>query len=202
MTKRSFDIIMSIGGLLVLSPLFFVVSALIKLDSKGPVFFKQERVGRNFHVFFIYKFRTMAQDAWRRGPPITCGEDPRITHLGRFLRKSKIDELPQLINVLKGEMSLVGPRPEIPRYVEMTREEYAEILKVRPGMTDLASLKYRDEAAILGKYRKPEEEYVQHLLPEKIALAREYIERSSLLFDISLVVRTIFGLFWKKDLER
>ena len=193
--KRAFDIIIAASGLLILSPFFLIAATLIKVSSPGPVFFRQRRVGRGFHPFLIYKFRTMTHDAQARGPLITVGSDPRITPVGRLLRKTKFDELPQLINVLLGDMSLVGPRPEVRRYVELFRKDYEEILKVRPGITDLASLKYRDEAAILSKACDPENEYRLKVLPEKIRLAKEYIRKSSLLFDLQLILRTLVELF-------
>jgi len=193
--KRAFDIIIAASGLLILSPLFLLAAASIKVSSPGPVFFRQRRVGRGFRPFSIYKFRTMTHDAQARGPLITVGSDPRITPVGRFLRKTKFDELPQLVNVLKGDMSLVGPRPEIRQYVELFRRDYEEILKIRPGITDLASLKYRDEAAILSKACDPENEYRLKVLPEKIRLAKDYIRQSSLLFDLQLVLRTLVKLF-------
>ena len=192
--KRALDSIASFLGILIGLPFFGVVALLIKLDSEGPVFFRQERMGRWGRPFLIYKFRTMVHDAPCRGGPITVGDDPRITRVGRFLRKAKIDELPQLMNVLKGEMSLVGPRPEVRKYAELYRKDYAEILKVRPGITDLASLKYWDEAALLGRSQDPEEEYVTHILPEKVRLAREYLDRSSFAFDMSLLVKTLLRL--------
>ena len=192
--KRLFDLLSALVGLLFLSPLFLVVAILIKLDSRGPVFFRQDRMGKAFRPFLILKFRTMVRDAPNKGGPITFGEDPRITRIGRFLRKIKIDELPQLINVLKGEMSIVGPRPEVRRYVELFREDYEEILTVRPGLTDLASLKYRDEAAILGASHDPEAMYVKYILPEKINLAKEYVRRSSLTFDLILIFKTLATL--------
>ena len=195
MTKRAFDILVSVAGLIVLLPLLLLVATAIKLDSSGPVFFRQWRVGRKFRRFGIYKFRTMIDDAFERGLPITVGRDSRITRVGKILRKTKIDELPQLLNVLKGDMSLVGPRPEVPRYVELFRPDYEHILKVRPGLTDLASLKYSDEASILGQSANPERDYVARLLPDKIRLAKEYIQRSSLLFDVKLIVETIIKLF-------
>ena len=195
MTKRAFDISVSVAGLIVLLPLLLLVATAIKLDSSGPVFFSQWRVGRRFRRFGIYKFRTMIDDAFDRGLPITVGQDSRITRVGKILRKTKIDELPQLLNVLKGDMSLVGPRPEVPRYVELFRPDYEHILKVRPGLTDLASLKYSDEASILGQSANPEGDYVARLLPDKIRLAKEYIQRSSLLFDVKLIVETIIKLF-------
>jgi len=141
------------------------------------VFFRQKRMGRGGRPFFILKFRTMVQEAPKRGGPITCGDDPRITRIGRLLRKTKLDELPQLINVLRGDMSLVGPRPEVPKYVEMFRQDYEEILRVRPGITDLASVKFCDEAALLGSAANPEEEYLRRVLPEKIRLAKEYVAK-------------------------
>jgi len=194
LTKRAFDILVSVAGLIVLLPLLLLVATAIKLDSSGPVFFRQWRVGRKFRRFGIYKFRTMIDDAFDRGLPITVGQDSRITRVGKILRKTKIDELPQLLNVLKGDMSLVGPRPEVPRYVELFRPDYEHILKVRPGLTDLASLKYSDEASILGQSANPERDYVARLLPDKIRLAKEYIQRSSLLFDVKLIVETIIKL--------
>ena len=189
--KRLFDIFAATAGLLVLSPVMLFAALLIKLDSRGPVFFKQERIGKDFQRFLIYKFRTMVEDAAHRGAAITAGADPRITRAGHYLRKTKFDELPQLINVLKGEMSLVGPRPEVRRYVEMFRKDYDEILKVRPGVTDLASLKYRDEAAVLAVVKDPEQEYVVRVLPEKIKLAKQYIREASFLFDLRLIFRTL-----------
>lgn len=188
--KRCFDFCISLAGLVVLSPLLLAIALAVRLSSGGPVFFLQERVGRGFRRFKICKFRTMVIDAPKLGLQITAGEDPRITRVGRFLRKWKLDELPQLFNVLKGEMSLVGPRPEVPRYVEMFREDYACVLSVRPGITDPASLKYRDEAAILAHSENPEETYVQQILPEKIAMAKDYVARSSLRGDIVLIWQT------------
>ena len=198
MSKRSFDIGVAAIGLLVLLPIMLAVAVLIKCDSRGSVFFKQKRIGKDFRAFSIYKFRTMKENSELSGPVITVGEDPRITRVGRFLRKTKLDELPQLINVLKGEMSLVGPRPELPRFVELFRSEYTEILTVRPGITDLASLKYQDEASLMGQFPNPEEEYVRRILPDKIRLAREYIDRSSIVFDVSLILRTLPKLFGLK----
>jgi len=199
--KRAFDIAIAATGLIALLPVMAVVAVLIKCDSHGPVFFKQRRMGRGFRDFLIYKFRTMKQESELTGRLITIGEDPRITRVGRLLRKTKIDELPQLINVLKGEMSLVGPRPELPRFVELFRSEYAEILTVRPGITDLASLKYQDEAKLMGQFTNPEEEYVKSILPDKIRLAKEYIDRSSMFFDLSLILRTLPKLFDFKPLS-
>ena len=188
--RRIFDIAVAAAGLILLSPVLLLVAILIKLDSRGPILFKQERIGREFRPFRIYKFRTMRDDS-QAASPLTIGADSRITRMGRYLRAGKIDELPQLINVLKGDMSLVGPRPEVPRYVELFRRDYEDILQVRPGLTDLASLKYSDEASILGQSVDPEGYYVAQLLPDKIRLAKDYIQHSSFLFDAKLIVRTI-----------
>lgn len=194
MMKRACDFIFSLTGLILLGPLFLMAALAVKLTSRGPVFFKQERVGRNFQSFQIMKFRTMVVDAPKLGGQLTAGRDPRITSVGRLLRKTKVDELPQLINVLKGEMSFVGPRPEVPRYVEMFREDYAELLTVRPGITDIASLKYRNESEILGESDDPEATYTQEILPDKIALAKEYIRRSSVVFDLGLIFKTVLRM--------
>lgn len=188
--KRLFDIILSFLGLAALLPLFLVVALLIKLDSRGPVFFSQERIGRNFVPFALYKFRTMTADAPSRGPAITAGGDSRITRTGRLLRKSKLDELPQLINVLKGDMSLVGPRPEVRKYVDLFHEDYQDILFVRPGITDYAAIEFRDEEEILRGYGDPEEGYIQEVLPAKIQLYKKYIANCGLGTDIKLIIKT------------
>lgn len=193
--KRAFDIVMAAVGLIGLSPFFLFIALLIKLSSPGPTLFRQERIGKGGRPFLIYKFRTMVCDASRTGRLITVGADPRITRVGRMLRKTKLDELPQLFNVLKGDMSFVGPRPEVRRYVELFRQDYEKILQVRPGITDLASLQYRYEAELLGRAADPEEEYVNRVLPEKIRLAQEYLRRSSLIFDLTLICKTLLKLF-------
>jgi lipopolysaccharide/colanic/teichoic acid biosynthesis glycosyltransferase len=195
MMKRLFDIVVSLGALLCLFPLLFPVAILIKLDSRGPVFFRQPRMGRGFRPFLIYKFRTMTHDPQSAGTLLTIRHDPRITRVGKLLRKSKIDELPQLLNVLKGEMAFVGPRPEVPSYVELFHADYEEILRVRPGITDLASIKYRDESEVLGQSPDPESEYVNSVLPDKIKLAKEYIRCSSFFFDLRLIFKTFSKLF-------
>lgn len=177
--------------MLAVSPLLAVAALAVKLDSRGPVIFAQQRVGRNFQPFRIYKFRTMVVDADKRGAQITAGADPRITRVGRWLRKTKLDELPQLINVVKGDMSLVGPRPEVPRYVEMFRDDYAAVLAVRPGLTDPASIEYRDESSLLAASSDPERTYVEEILPHKIKLARDYIARASFVGDIGIILRTL-----------
>ena len=192
--KRAFDITVAVVGLVVLAPIFIAVAVLVKLSSPGTALFKQERIGRHFRPFVILKFRTMVQNAPSQGGQITFGTDSRVTKVGSLLRKLKIDEIPQLINVLKGEMSLVGPRPEVRRYVDMFREDYEEILQVRPGLTDPASIKYRDEAVGLGKSENPEEEYVKHVLPEKINLAKEYVRTASLRLDLAIITKTVLRL--------
>jgi lipopolysaccharide/colanic/teichoic acid biosynthesis glycosyltransferase len=191
--KRAFDVVLSACGLVALAPVIAVAAVLVKIDSPGPAFFTQERIGRRFRPFVIYKLRTMSADR-RAGRPISVSGDARITRVGRVLRRTKIDELPQLYNVLNGDMSLVGPRPELARYVELFRDDYADILEARPGLTDLASIKYRDEAALLARAPDPEAEYVQRILPDKIRLAREYVRRSSVPFDIELIARTVFHI--------
>jgi lipopolysaccharide/colanic/teichoic acid biosynthesis glycosyltransferase len=201
MMKRPFDVCAATVGLLVTAPLLAIISVLIKLDSRGPIFFKQERIGKGFRPFFIYKFRTMVEDAPQRGGALTVGRDPRITRVGYILRQTKLDELPQLINVLRGDMSLVGPRPEVPRYVKLFAKRYETILTVRPGITDLASLKYRDEPAILAGSDDPEGEYVRRILPDKLRLAEEYVQRCSLYMDMILIFRTLLKLIRKTSHE-
>ena len=191
MMKRLFDIFFSFLGLLVLVPLFVVVAILIKIDSKGPVFFRHTRMGRGFKPFHVYKFRTMVNGAERMGASVTAGSDKRITRLGRLLRKTKIDELPQLLNVLKGDMSLVGPRPEVREYVELYAPEYRKLLSVRPGITDPASLRYAAEEGVLARSPNWEEEYRKRILPDKIRLSLEYVENHSLVTDVSLILKTV-----------
>ncbi|MBF0502149.1 MAG: sugar transferase [Candidatus Riflebacteria bacterium] len=194
MLKRFFDFCVSAVALVLLSPLLLFVAIVVRLSSPGPAIFAQQRIGRGFKPFFIYKFRSMKEDAPQLGGQITYGDDPRITQIGRHLRKTKIDELPQLFNVIRGDMSFVGPRPEVNRYVEMFRDDYAEILRVRPGITDLASLKFRDEAALLATSSNPEEDYIRSVLPEKIRLAKKYIEESSFLLDLKIILKTMLSI--------
>ncbi|MBW4863511.1 sugar transferase [Paeniclostridium sordellii] len=194
MIKRIFDIAVSSIGLIVLLPILIVIAILIKLDSKGPVFFKQKRVGKNKKIFEIYKFRTMVTDAEKLGKQITVGADNRITKVGRFIRKYKLDEFPQLINVLKGEMSLVGPRPEVPKYVELYDIYQEQILLVQPGITDYASIKFKNESELLGCSNNPEKSYVEDIMPQKINLNMKYIKNISLFEDIKLVLSTILEI--------
>mgnify|MGYP003382025911 CR=1 FL=1 len=192
MIKRGFDILISTLGIVLLAPVFVTIALLVRIDSPGPAFFRQERIGRHFRPFKILKFRTMMQ-AKSDDLRLTVGEDSRITAVGRWLRRSKLDELPQLFNVVAGDMSLVGPRPEIPRYVEMFRKDYEELLTVRPGITDTASIVYRDEVAILGRAHDAEQVYVTMILPEKIRLAKNDLRRSSVFVDIFIIVKTLMG---------
>ena len=199
--KRTFDIVMAILGLLVLFPLFVAVALLIKVNSAGPVFFRQERIGKNFRPFHIYKFRTMVHNAQVKGGLLTSAGDPRITRVGALLRQTKIDELPQLINVLVGDMSFVGPRPEVRKYVVLFQKQYESILSVRPGITDIASVKYRDESVILARADNPEQEYLLRILPDKLRLAEEYVRRSSLAFDLTLIFQTLMKLLPRRPAE-
>jgi lipopolysaccharide/colanic/teichoic acid biosynthesis glycosyltransferase len=196
--KRLFDVTMAASGLLLIAPLLAVVSVLIRLDSSGPVIFRQTRVGRGFRPFTIFKFRTMTSGAGKLGGPLTAAGDPRITRVGRWLRATKIDELPQLINVLRGDMSLVGPRPELPEYVDIFRDGFALLHRVRPGITDPASLRYRNESALLAAAPDPELEYRLRILPDKLRLSAEYAEHSTVRTDIALIFQTLFGL-WKES---
>jgi len=191
LAKRTFDVVLAAAGLVALSPVLAAVVLLIAAESGRPILFRQTRVGRGFRRFRIVKFRTMVAGAERLGGPLSVGADPRITRVGHALRRFKLDELPQLLNVLAGDMSLVGPRPEVPEYVERFRAEYEEILSIRPGLTDLASLKYRDESALLAAAADPAAEYVAVILPDKIRLGREYVRRASVMLDLSIILRTI-----------
>mgnify|MGYP004451262249 FL=1 len=188
--KRLFDICASACGLLLLSPLFVIMAVWIKCDSRGPVFYRQVRVGRGGRDFRLYKFRSMVTDA-DKGSLITVGgRDPRITRSGYFIRKYKLDELPQLINVLLGDMSLVGPRPEVRRYVDMYTAEQLHVLDVRPGITDMASIKYRNENELLADAADPEEYYVNVIMPDKLRINLEYVRHHSFWFDLKLIFST------------
>lgn len=193
--KRWFDLLASGLGLIALSPLLILIALLIKLDSKGPVFFRQERVGRFGKIFRIHKFRTMITDAERKGLQITVGADARVTRLGGTLRKYKLDELPQLIDVLLGDMSLVGPRPEVSRYVACYPEETKDIvLSVRPGITDWASIEYKDENRILGLAEDPHRAYVEQVLPVKLGYYINYVRRRTFLGDLKIILATLVAI--------
>jgi lipopolysaccharide/colanic/teichoic acid biosynthesis glycosyltransferase len=195
MGKRVFDLLCAGAGLLLLSPLLLGVALWIKLDSPGPVFFRQQRVGRFGVPFRIHKFRTMTDGAPLAGLQITVGADPRITRAGQFLRRTKLDELPQLIDVLTGTMSLVGPRPEVPRYVAMYPAALRDkILSVRPGITDPASIAYRDESTLLAAAVDPERVYIEQVMPAKLRYAAQYVDQMSLLNDARLILATLGSL--------
>lgn len=189
--KRIFDFVCSTLGLIVLSPVLIIIVIRIKTDSDGPVFFRQIRVGEKNKEFEILKFRTMVVNAEKLGRQITVGNDSRITKIGAFLRKYKLDELPQLINVFKGDMSLVGPRPEVPRYVKLYNDKQKKVLQVKPGITDLASIRYRDENELLEEAENPDEFYINTIMPDKLALNLEYINRNNVFIDIYIILKTI-----------
>ena len=190
MLKRIFDIILSLFGLIILLPFMLIIAIFIKLDSKGPVFFKQLRVTKNGREFKIFKYRTMRVGSDKYSQ-ITVGKDGRITKIGSFLRKYKLDEIPQLINVLIGDMSLVGPRPEVPKYVALYTDEQKEILKVRAGITDYASIEFSDENDLLASEEDPEKAYIKKVMPKKIELNKKYISEISMLTDIKIILLTI-----------
>lgn len=190
MIKRGIDIILSAAGLLLLAPVLLAVAAAVRLGSPGPILFRQVRVGRHGRPFVILKFRTMVPAAEGSGPQITAGRDPRVTRTGAILRRYKLDELPQLFNVLTGDMSLVGPRPEVPRYVALYTPAQQQVLAVRPGVTDPASLQYRHEAEILDAAGDPERHYIEVVMPDKLRLNLEYLQQASLWQDLKILVRT------------
>ena len=190
MLKRIFDIISSLFGLILLSPFMIIIAILIKLDSKGPIFFKQVRVTKNGREFKIFKYRTMRVGSDKYSQ-ITVGKDSRITKVGDFLRKYKLDEIPQLINVLIGDMSLVGPRPEVPKYVALYTEEQREILKVRAGITDYASIEFSNENDILANEADTEKAYIEKIMPRKIELNKKYLSEISVMTDIKIILLTI-----------
>ncbi len=202
MAKRMFDLFGAAVALVLLAPLLVFIALWIKLDSPGPALFRQQRVGRHGRPFAIRKFRTMVADASRRGPPITVGNDPRITRAGAFLRRSKFDELPQLIDVLAGHMSLVGPRPELPAYVAQYPAELRDkVLAVRPGITDPVSLDLADENELLARAGDPEREYVEVLLPRKLRAAVAYAEQATLATDLRVIGRTL-RVLWARALAQ
>ena len=190
MLKRIFDITLSLLGLILLLPFMLIIAIFIKLDSKGPVFFKQLRVTKNGREFKIFKYRTMRVGSDKYSQ-ITVGKDDRITKIGSFLRKYKLDEIPQLINVLIGDMSLVGPRPEVPKYVALYTEEQREILKVRAGITDYASIEFSNENDLLALEEDPEKAYIEKVMPKKIELNKKYLSEISILTDIRIILLTI-----------
>ncbi len=197
--KRVFDLFQALVLLVLLSPLFLIIAICIKVNSKGPVFFRQERIGRGFRPFSIYKFRTMYADA--EGPGVTLPDDHRVTKVGRRLRRYKIDELPQLFNILRGEMSFIGPRPELKRYVMRYSDRYNKILSVRPGLSDPVSLAFRHETEMLRRLPagENEENYLSELLPRKMKMSEEYVDRMSLTGDLKVMLRSALAIFERPD---
>ena len=191
---RFFDFVLSLVGLVILAPIFIVLAVWIKIDSVGPVFYKQIRVGQNGRDFGLFKFRSMVVDADKKGLITVGGRDPRITRSGYFIRKYKLDELPQLINVLVGDMSLVGPRPEVKKYVELYTDEQQKVLSVKPGITDYASIEYMDENEILGKSTDPEKTYIEEIMPEKIKYNMKYIKNRSLIEYFKIIFLTVLKI--------
>jgi lipopolysaccharide/colanic/teichoic acid biosynthesis glycosyltransferase len=195
MLKRFVDIIFSLIGLVLIFIPSIIIALLIVIDSKGGVFYIQQRVGRNSKPFGIYKFRTMKPASDSKGLLTVGSSDARITKIGYFLRKYKIDELPQLLNVFKGDMSIVGPRPEVPKYVELYTSQQKRVLEVRPGISDLASIEYMDENDILAKSENPEKTYLEEVMPAKLDLGLKYIENQSFIYDMTIILRTIKKIF-------
>jgi lipopolysaccharide/colanic/teichoic acid biosynthesis glycosyltransferase len=199
MAKRVFDLVVASVLLVLLAPLMLAIAAWVRLDSPGPALFRQERVGRGGRVFRIHKFRTMVADAPQRGPALTVGDDARITRAGRWLRRHRLDELPQLIDVLKGDMSLVGPRPEVPRYVAHYPPALRDaVLALKPGLTDPVSLAHLDESARLARAADPEREYVEVLLPKKLELSLAYARRATVWSDVGVLWRTAAALLARR----
>ena len=194
MLKRLFDIFFSLLGVILLTPLFLIIAILILVDSRGGVFYKQLRVGYNNSDFKLFKFRTMAIGSDKKGLITVGSRDSRVTPIGYYLRKYKIDELPQLINVLIGDMSLVGPRPEVRKYVSMYTPDQLKVLSVKPGITDYASLEYANENELLGNSENPEEMYIKEIMPAKLALNLKYIKEKNVLMDFSLILKTLFKI--------
>lgn len=189
--KRALDFGLALIGLILLAPIFILVSFIILITMGYPVFFRQTRVGKDGLDFKIIKFRSMVKNAARQGPAITTGGDNRITPFGRFLRKTKLDELPQLFNVLSGKMAIVGPRPEVPEYVRLYTDEQKAVLSVRPGLTDPASIAYRDEESVLARYDDPEKAYIEKIMPAKLKMNISYIEKASFSRDLALIFKTL-----------
>jgi len=195
MAKRLFDILFALVALVLLSPLLLFFALAVALTSPGGAFFRQVRVGRNGRTFRLLKFRSMRPDSEAKGQLTIGGRDPRITPVGYFLRKTKLDELPQLVNVLVGDMSIVGPRPEVPRYVALYTAEQRQVLSVRPGITGMASLDYVDENELLARSSDPERTYIEQVMPAKIALDLRYVRERSLLLDLRIIAATVRLIF-------
>lgn len=198
MAKRIFDITISFLSLILLLPAFIITGLLIKVNDGGSILFKQKRVGKNGKIFTLYKFRTMANSGFAEKGSFEPGNTSRVTSVGHILRKLKLDELPQLLNVLKGEMSLVGPRPEIKKWTEIHREKWVIIHSIKPGMTDNASIEFRNEEEILSRSRNPEEIYSEIILPRKLEFYIDYVSKNSLFGDIKILLRTIYAVLFSK----
>ena len=199
--KRVFDLTASLFGLILLAPLFFFIGLLIKSEDKGPVFFKQKRVGRYGKLFMLYKFRTMSVSVPDRERSFDPGDTSRNTKTGKFLRKKKLDELPQLINVFKGEMSLVGPRPEVEEWIAVYPERWKRVLSVKPGITDSSSIVFRNEEALLAESDDPEKTYKEVILPRKLDLYEYYLKNNSFFTDLKLILKTIYFLIFKEPFK-
>jgi len=197
MTKKLFDFLASLIGVIILSPILLIISLAIKLGSPGPILYHSLRIGKSKNPFKVYKFRTLVINADKIGGPSTSDDDPRLTKIGKFLRKYKLDELPQLFNVIKGEMSLVGPRPEVPEYAKLYKDEEQIVFSVKPGITDLASLWNDDEGAILKGSSEPEKTYLEKIRPEKVRLQIKYVKEKSFIGDLKIIFKTL-----KKILNR
>lgn len=192
--KRLFDIFFSLVGIILLSPFYLIAAVLITLDSKGGILFRQERVGKGGEIFKVFKFRTMRPDSFSKGALTVGSRDPRITKVGYYLRKYKLDELPQLFNVLFGDMSFVGPRPEVQKYTDLYTQEQRAVLSVKPGITDYASIKFRNENDLLSASDDPEKLYIEEIMPEKLALNMKYINDNSVLKDIRIIFDTLYTI--------
>ncbi|MFN6389966.1 MAG: sugar transferase [Bacteroidota bacterium] len=195
MLKRLFDILSALIVFIILSPVYVMIALLIVITSPGGILYRQHRIGIHGKVFTLYKFRTMYSGADKKGLLTVGMRDTRITGVGYYLRKYKLDELPQLFNIIRGDMSVVGPRPEVEKYVALYNAEQRNVLSVRPGLTDLASLEYIDENKVLAQYADAEKAYIEHVMPHKLALNLEYISKQSLLYDLQIIIRTLLKLF-------
>lgn len=196
-TKRIFDLVACTAALVLLCPFWLCIALMVACGSKGGALYRQTRVGRDGREFKLLKFRTMRQDADKIGGLITIGEDDRVTRIGRFLRKYKIDELPQFLNIIKGDMSIVGPRPEVPKYVALYNERQRRVLSVRPGLTDYASIEYISENELLAKSSDPDRTYIEEIMPDKLELNLKYIENQSVMEDLRLIFKTLFSILKK-----
>lgn len=196
-TKRVFDIVACVTAVLVLCPVWLCIGLMVACGSKGGAFYRQTRVGRNGKEFKLLKFRTMRKDADKIGGLITVGEDNRVTRVGRFLRKYKLDELPQFLNIIKGDMSIVGPRPEVPKYVALYDERQRRVLSVRPGLTDYASIEYISENELLAQSPDPDKTYIEEIMPAKLELNLKYIDNQSVMEDLRLIFKTLFSIVKK-----